>query len=83
MHYTVQWHIDDVQSPEYNVSFPDSEKDSEKKYYEMNITTHCGEQPVQVNEGQKITLKVKLGPEYTGNDENEAHIYFGHEGYKE
>ena len=47
------WEIDGEKSEEHKYAVVDADKDPEKKWNEINITT-LGCQPIKVSEGQKI-----------------------------
>lgn len=59
-----QWKIGEEQSEEYELDFPDGEKDEEKKWHTIDIR-NVGCKPIKVNEGERIHVKAKVGSDET------------------
>ena len=59
MKVKVQWKIDEEQSDEYELEFPDGSKDPDRKWHTIDIRD-CGVKPIKVNEGQVIHVKTKV-----------------------
>ena len=78
--FKIQWHLgkegEEYASEEYEVELKDSDKDTEKKWWLIDIRD-VGEKPLKVRDGTYLHIKVKVD-----SDDNRR-CHYGYNGYKD
>ena len=77
MKYQIKWYIGDEEYGEREFEIADSEKDPEKKWFEIYLND-LGEKPINVSEGQEINLCIRV----TTTDYEIRRCFYGYRGYE-